>query len=73
MAAAVSARSLEPALPAEMPPDNRTPVQQYLDEVAPASIVGRMVKFAKEGEFITAGRRRGNRDDVDFVALCDQT
>src|SRR5262245_2436342 len=26
-------------------PDTRTPVQTYLNEIAPASIVGRMIKF----------------------------
>src|SRR5262245_54798165 len=26
-------------------PDNRTSVQSYLDDVAPSSIVGRMIKF----------------------------
>jgi hypothetical protein len=72
-AATVPARSPEPALPAEMPPDNRTPVQQYLDEVAPAMIVGRMVKFAKEGEFKTPDDDAAISDDVDFVALTDQT
>jgi hypothetical protein len=34
-------------------PDNRTAVQQYLDDIAPASIVGRLIKFSKDGNFIT--------------------
>jgi hypothetical protein len=36
-------------------PDTRTDVQTYLDEIAPASIVGRMMKFdTKGGRFFTA-------------------
>jgi len=31
-------------------PDNRSDVQRYIDEIAPASIVGRMVKFSKDGQ-----------------------
>src|SRR5262245_10668958 len=34
--------------------DTRTPVQAYIDEVAPSTIVGRLIKFGKEGKFITA-------------------
>jgi hypothetical protein len=54
-------------------PDSRTPVQAYIDEIAPASMVGRMVKFNKDGNFVTADDDAGISDDVDFVALCDQT
>ena len=53
--------------------DTRTPVQAYLDEIAPASIVGRMVKFSKEGEFVTADDDEEIGDDVDFIVLADQT
>jgi hypothetical protein len=48
-----------PRAPLPAVPDNRPYVDRYLDETAPASIVGRMIKFSKE--------------DADFVALCDQT
>src|SRR5689334_17425045 len=55
-------------------PDNRTSVQRYLDEVAPASIVGRMIKFnGKDGVFKTADDDEPIGDDVDFTTLCDQT
>jgi hypothetical protein len=54
-------------------PDNRTSVQQYLDEVCPASIVGRRIKFSKDGQSVTADDDEVVSDDVDFVALCDQT
>lgn len=63
----------KPTLPAEMPPDTRTAVQQYLDEVAPASIVGRMIKFGKEGTFTTPDDGETIADTADFVALADQT
>ena len=63
----------KPAPVAMAVPDNRTPVQQYLDDIAPASIVGRMIKFGKEGQFETADDGEKIGDDVDFVALCDQT
>ena len=54
-------------------PDNRTDVQRYLDEIAPASIVGRMIKFTKNGEYATADDDAVISDDTDFVALVDQT
>ena len=55
-------------------PDNRTPVQQYLDQVAPASIVGRMNKFdGKGGGFVTNDDDATVGNNIDFVALCDQT
>jgi hypothetical protein len=66
-------------LPAKMPntavavPDNRNGVQRYLDEIAPASIVGRLIKFGKDGKFITNDDGEPIGDDVDFIALCDQT
>lgn len=34
--------------------DTRTTAQKYVDEIAPASIVGRLIKFGKEGMFVTA-------------------
>jgi hypothetical protein len=63
----------KPAATAMAPPDNRTSVQRYLDDVAPASIVGRMVKFGKEGQFETPDTGEVIGDDVDFIALADQT
>ena len=61
--------------PASLPaaPDTRTAVQAYLDEVAPASIVGRMIKFSKDGKFITSDDAAEVSDETDFAALCDQT
>jgi hypothetical protein len=52
---------------------NRTSVERYLDEIAPASIVGRMVKFSKDGTFITADDDMPIAEDAEFVVLADQT
>jgi hypothetical protein len=54
-------------------PDNRTPLQIYLDEIAPASVVGRIIKFSKDGKFITADDGEPIAEDAAFIALCDQT
>jgi len=53
--------------------NNRDPIQQYLDEIAPASIVSRMIKFSKEGEFVTRDDGEAISEDIDLIALCDQT
>jgi hypothetical protein len=52
---------------------NQTSVAKYLDETAPASIVGRMVKFSKEGLFVTADDDQPIAEDAEFIALADQT
>ena len=54
-------------------PDNRDYAERYLDEVAPVSIVGRMIKFGKDGEFFTHDDGAGISEDTDFIALCDET
>jgi hypothetical protein len=55
-------------------PDQRDSVQQYLDDVAPGSIVGRRMKFdGKEGLFVTHDDGKPITEDAEFVALCDQT
>jgi hypothetical protein len=53
-------------------PDTRTDVQKYLDEIAPANIVGRMVKFSKDGQFVTADDEGPVDEAAEFVALCDE-
>ena len=53
--------------------DSRASVQSYVDEIAPASIVGRMIKFTKNGEYATSDDDTVISDDVDFIALVDQT
>jgi hypothetical protein len=63
--------------PAAAPPapaviDTRSPQERYLDEVAPSFIVGRLIKFSKEGQFITADDGQAISEDVDFYALCGE-
>jgi hypothetical protein len=62
----------KPASNATALPDTRTRVQVYLDEIAAATLVGRMIKFGKGGEFETPDDGEKIGDDVDFIALCDQ-
>jgi hypothetical protein len=52
---------------------NQTSVTKYLDEIAPATIVGRMIKFSKEGRFVTADDDQPIAEDAEFVALAHQT
>jgi hypothetical protein len=47
--------------------------QKYLDLIAPATIVGRLIKFDKSGKFITADDDAPIADTTDFTALVDQT
>ena len=51
----------------------QTAVSAYLDEIAPASIVGRMIKFNKNGQFVTHDDEKEIGEETDFIALCDQT
>src|SRR5262249_56824635 len=48
-------------------------VARYLDEVAPASLVGRLLKYSKDGKFFTPDDEQEIADDQDFIALCDET
>ena len=68
--AGMAAKRPNPAVAAN---DQRDSVQRYLDEVAPASIVGRMIKFGKEGQFVTPDDGEPIAVDAELVALCDQT
>ena len=52
---------------------NKAYRQRYLDEVAPASIVGRMIKFGKDGTFTTTDDGEPIASTAEFAALCDQT
>jgi len=54
-------------------PDNRTSVQQYLDEISPATIAGHMVKFNKDGKFVRTDNDDVIDDETDFIAMPDQT
>lgn len=63
----------KPVSTAVAAPDNRTSVDRYLDDVAPATMVGRQIKSTKEHVFATADDGEPVGDDIDFIALCDQT
>jgi hypothetical protein len=51
----------------------QTAVSAYLDEVAPASMVGEMIKFNKEGKHVIHSTDEEVGEEVDFVAHCDET
>jgi hypothetical protein len=53
-------------------PDTRTAHQQYLDEVAPSTIVGRMARFSKDGKFVLPDTDEEISADDDYVAMCDE-
>jgi hypothetical protein len=72
-AAPGTAVALSPKQPVPTAPGNRTPVQQYLDDISPASLVGRQIKGTKEAVFVTADDGKPVADTDDYVALCDQT
>jgi hypothetical protein len=54
-------------------PDTITASQLYIEQNAPTSIVGRLIKFSKDGVFTTPDDGEPVSDDVDFIALCDET
>jgi hypothetical protein len=54
-------------------PDNRTEQQKFLDEIAPVGIAGRLIKFTREGTFVTADDGKPIKEDRVFVVLADQT
>ena len=61
-----------PNVPTVAPPDTRTDVERYIDEIAPSTIAGQMVKFSKEGKFVVAETEEEISPDKDFIALCDE-
>ena len=65
-AKAVTAASTTVTTPA---PDTRTEAERYVDEIAPASIVGRMIKFSKDGQFVTADDDEPVDEAAEFIAL----
>ena len=46
---------------------------RYLDEVAPASIAGRLIKFTKDGEFQTTDDKKKLPEIAEFVLLAEET
>jgi hypothetical protein len=54
--------------------DSRTSVQAYLNEIAPASIVGRMVKFNSKGSnYVTSDDGEPIDEGSEYIVLADQT
>jgi hypothetical protein len=71
-----TARELVAARKAQAPAvttDNRDYRSRYIDEQAPASTVGRLVKFSKDGEHITVDDGKAISDADEFVALVPET
>jgi hypothetical protein len=52
---------------------SRTPLDTYLDEVAPSSFSGRLTKFNKDGKFVVSDTGEAIDENVDFIASCDET
>lgn len=69
---AVAKQPIAPT-PAVVAADNRTPEQRYVDEIAPTSFPGTLIKFSKEGAFVTTSDGEEVDIERDFVALCDET
>jgi hypothetical protein len=62
------------SVPAAMPPDTRTDIEKYLDEVAPTTIAGQLVKFGgKDGKFLIVESGEEVNPDQDYIALCDES
>jgi hypothetical protein len=70
---AASSKQVATTTMKQVAPISKTPQQAYLDEIAPSSIVGRLIKFSKEGAFATRDDGEPVSPDVDFIALCDET
>jgi hypothetical protein len=51
----------------------RDDAARYLDEVAPAGIAGRRIKFTKDGVYATTDDGKAVPDGVEFVVLADET
>ena len=46
---------------------------RYLDEVAPSGIAGRLIKFTKDGDYITTDDEQAIPANAEFVLLADDT
>lgn len=67
---AVAVKELTPLV--AKAPDTRPHRDRYLDDVSPATLVGRRIKFSKDGDFITVDDDQVIPEGAEFVALCDQ-
>ena len=63
-----------PVVAAATPPASPAAARaQYLDEIAPPSLAGRLLKFTREGSFAFADTGEEVSPDEDFVALLGET
>jgi hypothetical protein len=70
-AASLPATTAAASVPAAIDP--RTTHEQYLDDIAPSGVVGRLIKFTKEGKFTYLDDDEEISPEEDFTALIDQT
>ena len=78
---APKAEPRSPSLPAKATPqttavavpDGQPYTARYLDEIAPSGIVGRLIKFSKDGEFCTNDDGQAVPEGSEFYALLDET
>src|SRR5262245_58962399 len=61
------------AVPATAVPDNRTPQDRFLDILARAGIVGRLIRFTKDGVWMTADDEKPIDENAEFIVPADQT
>jgi hypothetical protein len=54
-------------------PDTRTKVERFLDEEAPNRVVGRLVQFSKDGEFVISDTEEVIAAEREFLALGEET
>jgi hypothetical protein len=60
-------------VPATPEADTRTPEERYVDQIAPSTIAGTLIKFAKGGKFECAENGEVISPDTAFVCLADET
>jgi hypothetical protein len=61
-----------PTVPATNAIDTLTTHQRYLDSVSPTAIVGRLIRFSKDGVFVTSDDEQPVDGDTNFYGLCDE-
>ena len=67
-AVAPAAKVPAPVTPSSVPYRNR-----YLDEVAPSGLAGRLIKFTKDGVYITVDDEKEVPESAEFILLADDT
>jgi len=72
-AAAPASANLPAVVKQQLPASTADSHSRYLDEIAPASIAGRMIKFSKDGSFTVPDDESVIDENVDFIALVPET